>query len=584
MSDIHGALNLLALAGTRGGVHGLLDRDHVLLSPRVERIINEGINDTIRSGDLATATDLVGIRDALREIRRARKFTLPDVPGARIASDLIQELSAPTSRSPLPAGALDSAFIAVLSALKIHVKKLRLRGGRAELHRLDRRIAAAGGLSKRTARARPSILALLERWLDARSWSGSYSFWKAHEGLTGDEVPDILAVLLHGAQARDDEANRRRLEQHIKIVAAAGTGGQEELYRALIDAERHDKRRDYMDDHLMAWLSVSREFDASSARAAAVREDNARQLSILADVLAAPMTEKGKLHIPLLTGALAPADVRRAQELYWRVVARGGKGSQKAQHALLEAIAVSADLSSIAFWQDCLSFQQKGDQMIRSRPPTAIAALALLAIEHDDVSPVQALLALLSNDLPFLRALAVDRLGQVYLIKNAPLPPEMRRVMEGVARADRMTTARWNARAILKINGLAVPHDHAGEVYRLDIWSSGARDMRRVIEIRSEQTLEDLHRAIQKAIGWRAGEPYSFDVSISGNKRDSIYSPGSAKGVFYATEWRIGDLGLDLRSFLFYQTGAERHVGIMVRDISESTDTGVYPRVVDSEG
>ena len=71
---------------------------------------------------------------------------------------------------------------------------------------------------------------------------------------------------------------------------------------------------------------------------------------------------------------------------------------------------------------------------------------------------------------------------------------------------------------------------------------------------------------------------------MSGNKRDGIYAPGSAEGVFSASEWCIGDLGLLTDEFLFYETGRSHHFGILVQAITRSPDAGVYPRVVGSQG
>lgn len=63
---------------------------------------------------------------------------------------------------------------------------------------------------------------------------------------------------------------------------------------------------------------------------------------------------------------------------------------------------------------------------------------------------------------------------------------------------------RFQARSVLRTAGQPVPMDNPGGVYAFKAKFVWAKRIYRTIELRSEQTLDDLHYAIQRAIKWDA--------------------------------------------------------------------------------
>ena len=106
-----------------------------------------------------------------------------------------------------------------------------------------------------------------------------------------------------------------------------------------------------------------------------------------------PRGNLGDVRIGLLPQAYGlPRDqVLRAQELYPRVVAKGGAGNIHVQEDLLELIAATQDPISIPFWLDIVNLARPRDSFTTKRRTYAAAGLGRLAIQTNSAEAYAAL-------------------------------------------------------------------------------------------------------------------------------------------------------------------------------------------------
>ena len=111
--------------------------------------------------------------------------------------------------------------------------------------------------------------------------------------------------------------------------------------------------------------------------------------------------------------------------------------------------------------------------------------------------------------------------------------------------------------------------------------------MTRAIAIRGDQTLDDLHLALQDAFEWENDHLYAF--WLSGNlwdDPDSQYmAPFELDPDEQSTAERIERLGLSVgqRVAYLFDFGDEWHVDLTVTSIGDA-DAGEYPRLLASSG
>src|SRR5262249_11331930 len=245
------------------------------------------------------------------------------------------------------------------------------------------------------------------------------------------------------------------------------------------------------------------------------------------------------------------------------------------------------------------------DNFTNERRALAVSALALIAIRQENADAFAALRALARHDNPQVRALAIYYLGRAYQgyedwsefgdisaeqiedalagrdfitvlaeglmaeeatqaqpeqeeaeeeIPPRPVPPEVVAELAEIAAHDKAFEPRFLARRILSIAGEPVPLDNPGGVYAFKVRFRGDRSMYRTIAVQSEQTLEDLHHAIQRAIEWDDDHLYAFFVN--GKLHDSRYefaSPWDRDASAWVDQAVIGELGLTPKhKFLYY--------------------------------
>jgi len=267
------------------------------------------------------------------------------------------------------------------------------------------------------------------------------------------------------------------------------------------------------DDPLREWLLWSKR---SRPPEIVVQHQSAVQVALdrLAEFLDNPPSERPNMSSVELQDwggmvGLAPADLVRAQELYRRVYVTGVTGSTLVQESLLNLIAGTEDPASIPFWLEILDFRSR-NVFAKKRRVLALAALAHLAIRRDVPAAYDALREAARHARPKVRALAVHYLGRAYLDAERSIPDKVLADLADIAVRDTAFSPRFQARAVLRAAGRPVPMDNPGGVYAFKVKFMWAKRIYRTIELRSEQTLDDLHYAIQRAINWDADHLYSF--------------------------------------------------------------------------
>jgi hypothetical protein len=306
---------------------------------------------------------------------------------------------------------------------------------------------------------------------------------------------------------------------------------------------------------------------------------------------------------------LEPHELPRVQELYRRVVAAKGTGKSFAEEALLSLIACALEPSAVPFFVEVLSVAPPRDQLAAQRRKYALAALALLAYLGDE-GALTALLDATHHPHPQARALAAYYLRAVFVgvdeveleLSNEPaaeaeddaelelrrdIPPQISARMGEMATHDPAFEPRFMARAFLRDTGQPVPLDNPDGVYAFKVKFMYAKRIYRTIELRSKQTLEDLHSAIQRAIRWDDDHLYSF--FLNGERWDERYrfaSPLEEDAPVWTSEGVIGELGLTLKhKFLYYFDYGDSHeFEVEVVGIRPKAEPGRYPRVVESKG
>ncbi len=279
------------------------------------------------------------------------------------------------------------------------------------------------------------------------------------------------------------------------------------------------------------------------------------------------------------------ADFAQAQALYRRVVEMGGKGNQYVQEQLLIALAASEDPGLIPFWRDMIDFQPRPrDQFLARRRTLALASLALMAIQQNASDATLALRSLTHHAEPVVRADAIYYLAAVQRRAEGHLPVDIAGQMVDIAMHDSAFAPRFQARAVLRQHGLPVPFDFPGGVYELRVQLASAQ---RTLLARSENTLEELHLAIQDAFGWDADHLYCFFMNGQDVFDDyRIASPAEDEGPYWAQQIRLGELGLvlDHRFIYYFDYGDGNQFQVEVTNICLRAKRGTYPKLIESLG
>jgi hypothetical protein len=120
---------------------------------------------------------------------------------------------------------------------------------------------------------------------------------------------------------------------------------------------------------------------------------------------------------------------------------------------------------------------------------------------------------------------------------------------------------------------------------------AGVRGVRRRVAVRGDQTLADLHGALQDAFEWADDRLYAFWLDgVHWSRRGVEFTdPGHAREVgapdTRSARVRLGDLGLEPGQKIAYVFGLsdEWRVELTVARV-DADDGGIYPRLLESIG
>ena len=124
-------------------------------------------------------------------------------------------------------------------------------------------------------------------------------------------------------------------------------------------------------------------------------------------------------------------------------------------------------------------------------------------------------------------------------------------------------------------------------VYRFKVSLADRKDVWRTIDVRSDQTLEELHYAIQDAFGWDDDHLYAFFLSGKAWDASTEYIRPEGRGPGErSARVRLDRLGLRPRKrFLYiFDFGDEWRHEIRVEKAGLRPDAGEYPRIVEEHG
>jgi hypothetical protein len=346
------------------------------------------------------------------------------------------------------------------------------------------------------------------------------------------------------------------------------------------------------DDPLMAWLmsDMWKLEDAEVVERQAVMHSD---LDRLAAVLDNPPAGKkldlyraSMLDFGGMIGLAAP-DVARAEELYRRVFAAGGTGSQYVQEELLNLLSGAENERSVPFWVEIVDLQRPRDQFAARRRIIALASLARLAIHQDVPAAYAALRDLAHHPRENVRAPATFYWSEAYRSAKRPLPPDVVSDLTAIATQDTAFAPRFQARSALNDADLPVPFDNPGGRYEFKVTLTWARAFHCIVAARSEDNLDTLHGLIQNAFDWDSDHLYAF--FMNGVAWDDLYrfsSPMEDDNPPFTEEAILGELGLVLRhKFLYlFDYGDGHEFEVQVVAVRPQPEPGAYPRIVERVG
>ncbi|HMA32902.1 MAG TPA: plasmid pRiA4b ORF-3 family protein [Chloroflexia bacterium] len=307
---------------------------------------------------------------------------------------------------------------------------------------------------------------------------------------------------------------------------------------------------------------------------------------------------------------LAPGDLPVVLDLYGRVMTTGGSGTSYLQEALLRLIALTPTAATVPFWRTILDWARPREAFATQRRQYAASALARLA-RAGFPAAYTALHEAIHHANADVRAEALPYLAAAYHAAGRSLPPAVLEDVAALALHDPAFAPRFQARAVCRAADRALPLDYPGGVYTCKVKFQGAKRIYRTIEVQAEQTLDDLHLAIQEALCWDNDHLYSF--YLTGKRDDSRYEIACMEQEFptlgpqllaavlglppaedafappaplLTSEAVIGALGLvPKHKFLYlFDYGDDHEFEIEVVSIAPQAAPGAYPRVVAAQG
>jgi hypothetical protein len=185
-----------------------------------------------------------------------------------------------------------------------------------------------------------------------------------------------------------------------------------------------------------------------------------------------------------------------------------------------------------------------------------------------------------------VRANAIFYVGRVHQECEQPISESEGDTLAHIAVTDAAFAPRFQAREVLRQQERPVSLDNPGGAYGFKVKYPYDKRIYRTIEVRSEQTLEDLHHAIQAAFKWDADHLFSFYMTNDDDdQRYRVACPYEDEGP-WTDEAVIGELGLPLKhKFMYYFDYGDSHrFEVEVVAIHPKAEGHKYPRVVERKG
>lgn len=238
MSEIQTAIDRIFAAQTAEELEKILLEEPQLFTPEADEILARQERVAGDKGDDDMVAAVSQLRALLQSMAVVPDFTVPPLPGAQAAADLIHALIVAAPDATVPRAALSGVFFTVLEALREHARQHDLTQALTNLETLDARVAAAGGPETGQPDAGgTSLLSLIEQWVDAPTWYDSHDMLENHRELLSEDTISILSLLARGSRARGTPDDAEVLEQHVSILESARLGKLEDTYLKLITDE-----------------------------------------------------------------------------------------------------------------------------------------------------------------------------------------------------------------------------------------------------------------------------------------------------------------------------------------------------------
>ena len=347
------------------------------------------------------------------------------------------------------------------------------------------------------------------------------------------------------------------------------------------------------DDPLTRWMDRANYRPARSRASSLDRELNRSFLNELAAIeanLSRPPAERKQIlaNWGEYRGPLGCDERLRFERAALAVAQGGGSGAHMAEEALLDAIGWAADPESTPFWMSLLEIRRPRDKFAQRRRLVATAALAFLFVRKGCEAGIASLRDCLRNSDPAVRADAAEHLGRACLATGGALPGPVATELGETARSDAAWMPRCVARAVLRAVEKPVPIDRPDAAWRFDVRLAGSASFQCELDVRSDQTLDDLHHAIQDAFDWDCDHLHAFFLDGKGGRLNLSGSEDEEDDLlsrFVATA-RMGEISMPVGhrfEYLFdfgdHNVFELRVVGVVPHDAQAR-----YPRVVAATG
>ncbi|MEE8408901.1 MAG: hypothetical protein V3T05_04805 [Myxococcota bacterium] len=280
-----------------------------------------------------------------------------------------------------------------------------------------------------------------------------------------------------------------------------------------------------------------------------------------------------------------------ARELFWRVLECRGAGKNQTQEALLELIGAAGDPSSVGFLTDTLRVVRARDKFARERQGLALCGLAMIVIEHGDNDALAALVeAMEEPPAAAVGGLAAQCVVRAMHLGEQLLPDAILATMKGLVEHGSDFSTRYLAAKALADLGLEIPRRYPNGVYRFEVGLEGHR-FRCVVDVRSDQTLEDLRCEIHDAFRWDHDHLFAF--FLNGKVHDGAFAVVSswhegdgADDQPSTDEAVLGELGLEAkhRFAYFFDYGDNNRFEIKILEVRDRERGRRYPRIIETTG